>query len=149
MRSTSRNGIAVRKRGENFANSDGLKRLAAHAVDSPVDSAASRPIAASFSCARRRRHTCSHCVRSAQPDAAAARRGIRAALQRLEFRPAAKAELLNPIVTLLHERERIIEAQRTERRVPDQADADRGPDRGRVSPACSVSPVTFQMVGPL
>src|SRR6266849_703462 len=47
---------------------------------------------------------------------------------RLEFRAAAEAELLDPIVTLLGKRERIVEAQRTERRVPDQADADRGAD---------------------
>ena len=68
---------------------------------------------------------------------------------RLEFRAAAEAELLDPIVALFHKRERIVEAQRTERRIPDQADADRGADRAIVSaPGVSVSPVTFQVVGP-
>src|ERR1700712_2890077 len=51
---------------------------------------------------------------------------------RLEFRAAAEAELLNSIVTLLHQRERVVEAQRTEWRVPDQTDADRGADRAGI-----------------
>ena len=40
--------------------------------------------------------------------------------------------MLDSIVTLLHQRERIVEAQRTERRVPDQAEADRGADRAGI-----------------
>src|SRR6187455_565154 len=55
--------------------------------------------------------------------------GIRSAGARLKFRAAAEAERLDLIVTLLRERERIVKAQRTERRIPDQAHANRGADR--------------------
>src|SRR5712671_5356265 len=40
--------------------------------------------------------------------------------------PAAKLELLHPVERTLGKRYRIVEAQRTERRRPDQADTDRG-----------------------
>src|SRR4051812_27809778 len=60
--------------------------------------------------------------------------GIRSAASRLEFGAAAEAERLDLIVTLLRERERIVKAQRTERRIPDQANADRGADRTGVRP---------------
>src|SRR5258708_27314636 len=43
----------------------------------------------------------------------------------LERCPAAKFELLHPVELTLGKRHRIVEAQRTERRGPDQADADR------------------------
>src|SRR5262249_7256882 len=42
-----------------------------------------------------------------------------------EFRAAAEAELLNLVVRLLRERERVVEPQRPERRFPNHADADR------------------------
>src|SRR6185295_959593 len=44
----------------------------------------------------------------------------------LERRAAAKLELLHAVELTLGDRNRIIEAQRTERRGPDQADTDRG-----------------------
>src|SRR5258708_15420905 len=49
--------------------------------------------------------------------------------QCLELRSAAKPELLNPVEILLQERDRIVEAQRSERRIPDQTDADGRPRR--------------------
>src|SRR5262245_21938201 len=42
---------------------------------------------------------------------------------------AAEPELLHPIVVLLHERESVVEPQRSERRIPDQAHTNGGPDR--------------------
>src|SRR5437764_14048305 len=42
-----------------------------------------------------------------------------------EFRTAAEAELLDPVVGFLRERECIIEAQRPERGFPNQAHTDR------------------------
>src|SRR6187401_2090896 len=47
----------------------------------------------------------------------------------LESRAAAEAELLHAIVRILGERERVIDADRTERRVPDDARSDRGADQ--------------------
>src|ERR1043166_2701906 len=44
----------------------------------------------------------------------------------LKLRPAAEPELLDDVVTLFGKRDRVVEPQRTERRVPDQAGADRG-----------------------
>src|ERR1700676_918344 len=46
----------------------------------------------------------------------------------LERCSAAKLELLHPVVGALGQRNRIVEAQRTERRCPDQADTHRGAD---------------------
>src|SRR5476649_2839994 len=46
----------------------------------------------------------------------------------LERCSAAKLEFLNAVILTLGERNRVVEAQRTERRRPDQADTDRGPD---------------------
>src|SRR5262249_20372366 len=43
----------------------------------------------------------------------------------LEFRPATEAELLHPVVRLLGQGDRIVEPERSERRVPNQSDADR------------------------
>src|SRR5262249_61350321 len=45
-----------------------------------------------------------------------------------EFRPAAEAELLHPVVGFLGERERIIEPQRSERRFPNHSHPDRAAD---------------------
>src|SRR6476619_2039184 len=44
----------------------------------------------------------------------------------LERRAATKLELLHAVELALGDRNRIVEAQRTERRGPDQADTDRG-----------------------
>src|SRR6185369_17841423 len=44
----------------------------------------------------------------------------------LERRTAAKLELLHAVKLTLGDRNRIVKAQRTERRSPDQADTDRG-----------------------
>src|SRR5260221_107000 len=52
--------------------------------------------------------------------------------QCLELGSAAKPELLNPVEILLQERDRIVEAQRSERRIPDQADADGRPWRSGI-----------------
>src|SRR5262245_34824392 len=49
-----------------------------------------------------------------------------------ESRPATKAELLDTVVGILGDRERVSKAQWPERRVPDDADADRGPDNRRI-----------------
>src|ERR1700689_3618867 len=46
--------------------------------------------------------------------------------QRLEAGAAAKLELLYDVVLTLGDRDRVVEAERTERRLPDQADTDRG-----------------------
>ena len=46
----------------------------------------------------------------------------------LKRRAAAKLELLDAVELALGERNRVVEAQRTERRGPDQADTDRGTD---------------------
>src|SRR6185312_394221 len=50
----------------------------------------------------------------------------------LELRAAAKAELLDAVISLLQQWERIIEPQRAERRCPDEADTDRSTHGGRV-----------------
>src|SRR5262252_4116889 len=50
---------------------------------------------------------------------------IAAPQPRSEFRAAAEAELLDPVVGLLRERECIIEAQRPERGFPNQTHTDR------------------------
>src|ERR1700743_1310047 len=42
--------------------------------------------------------------------------------------PAAKHELLHDVVLALRDRDCVIEAQRSERRLPDQADTDGGAD---------------------
>src|SRR5258708_27559951 len=50
---------------------------------------------------------------------------IAAPQARSEFRPSAEAELLDPVVGFLREREGIIEAQRPERGFPNQTHTDR------------------------
>src|SRR5215510_12343243 len=52
-------------------------------------------------------------------------RAIRSSASDSEFRAATEAELLNLVVRLLRERERVVEPQRPERRFPNHADADR------------------------
>src|ERR1700727_2260250 len=45
-----------------------------------------------------------------------------------ELSPAAEHELLHDVILALRDRDRVIEAQRSERRGPDQADTGRGAD---------------------
>src|SRR4029077_4652139 len=49
-----------------------------------------------------------------------------------EFRAAAETELLDAVVRLLRERECIVEPQRSERRFPNEADADRTTNMHRI-----------------
>src|SRR5690348_2748532 len=49
-----------------------------------------------------------------------------------ELGASAEAEPLRPVVALLGDRHREVEAQRAQGRIPDQADADRRADRGGI-----------------
>src|SRR5579863_2226886 len=52
--------------------------------------------------------------------------GVTGPAQRLEAGAAAKLELLYDVVLTLGDRDRVVEAERPEWRLPDQADTDRG-----------------------
>src|ERR1700677_4046279 len=52
--------------------------------------------------------------------------GVTGPARRLEAGAAAKLELLYDVVLTLGDRDRVVEAERAERRLPDQADTDRG-----------------------
>src|ERR1700733_13280141 len=52
--------------------------------------------------------------------------GVTGPAQRLEAGAAAKLELLYDVVLTLGDRDRVVEAERTERRLPDQDHPDRG-----------------------
>ncbi len=73
---------------------------------------------------------------------------------RSEFRTAAEAELLDPVVGFLREREGIIEAQRPERGFPNQTHNGTalgkfwGPKVGQILPEMT-SPVAGNVVGPV
>ena len=81
----------MRQRGENFANTDRLKRLAAHATSPGAIEDPMAGIIASGSLQAR-----GFC-RTAVPNGCE--------LPALELGAAAEAELLNPIVALFHKRE--------------------------------------------